>query len=186
MIMQVTIYGKNGDEYGEFPAPAPIRIGRIIDNIPSKAIPFKSDIDITRTLKEMQNKFGINAESILMLDDDEEFLTSSKFWIQKLGHYVETYSNAEQAFTQISTYPGRYNRLLIDQNMPGINGANFTQSIENISHDFKIYILTANVESVPSSFSQKYPVIKKPCDMIDIVGAASKKHISRNQTDDQN
>ncbi len=181
--MQVTIYGKNGESYGDYPAPAPIRIGRIIDNIPSKDIPFKSDIDITRTLQELKNKFGLNAESVLMLDDDEEFLKSSKFWIQKLGHYVETYANAEQAFTQISTYPTRYNRLLIDQNMPGINGANFTQSIESLSDNFKIYILTASVESVPSSFSQKYPVIKKPCNMINIVGAASKNHITRESGD---
>ncbi|MBT3236846.1 MAG: response regulator [Bdellovibrionales bacterium] len=180
--MLVTIYGKNGEKYGEFPAPAPIRIGRIIDNIPSKDIPFKSDIDISKTLEELKTKFQVNAESILMLDDDEEFLTSSKFWLQKLGHYVEAYSNADQAFMQISNYPNRYHRILIDQNMPGINGASFAQSIEALSHNFKIYILTANVESVPSSFTQKYPVVKKPCNMINIVGAASKNHISRERT----
>ena len=170
--------GKNDEKLGSFSYDKVLYIGTLIDEISDKIIPYKNEINIKKTLNHINKELNINAESILLVDDDEEFLAISKFYLKKLGHYVEAYNCSEKAYYALKNSPGRYSRVIVDQNMPSLNGDSFINLISEEASTLKVCILTASISSVPPKTSDKYPVIQKPCNMINIVGAASKDHIT--------
>ncbi len=181
--MDINVYDLEGKKIFVINQNNPVHIGSIIDEIPLKIVPFKDQIDIKKTINEINNLYKMKAESILMVDDDRDFLKISKHWLVKLGHYVETYDNADSAFSILSNNKLRFDRIIIDQKMPVVSGAHLIKSLEELELDIKIILLTAQIKDVPSDISSKYLVIQKPCNMVNIVGAASKYHITRGISD---
>ncbi|MBL6991313.1 MAG: response regulator [Bacteriovoracaceae bacterium] len=143
-----------------------IYIGKIIDDIPTKIVPFKESIDIKKTLLELKEKFFVNAESIILIDDDEDFLVVSKHYLVSLGHYVEAYNNVEVAYNVFNENPKRFHRIIIDHKMPGMDGSRFLELIGPKASGVKVCILSADINSVPHETSQRHLVIKKPCNIL--------------------
>ena len=179
-VMDINIYDYNGNILYNVSVEKPIFIGEIIKNIPLDEVPFLENIDILKTLGEINKNFNLKAESIMLIDDDDDFLKVTSHFLIKLGHYVETFNHADSAYSVLSKFKNdRYNRLIIDNKMPDVSGSHLVKSIYELKIDAKISILTANIEDVPHSISSKYMIIQKPCNMINIVGAASKQHITK-------
>jgi len=171
--MEIKIYGKLGAfNFVTVEAYPPILIGKIINELPSELVQYRVDIDIKKTLHFLKEDFDVHALSVMVVDDDFEFLQLAELELLNLGHYVETFDDAETAHTKFRQEPSKYDRIIIDQKMPGVSGHNFAKLVLDSNRDAKLCILTASVENVPNTFSAQYQIIKKPCKMINIVGSA--------------
>ncbi|HLE12874.1 MAG: hypothetical protein A2504_13410 [Bdellovibrionales bacterium RIFOXYD12_FULL_39_22] len=180
--MKINIYDYDGKRLAQIDGHAPIYITNAIESLPIEKIPFRENIDILRTLQELNEQQKMKAESIMMIDDDLEFLEISKHWIAKLGHYVETFTNAEAAFGRLRKFVNnRYDRIIVDNRMPDISGASLVKTILKLKVTAKIQILSANIAEVPRDISSKIMIIQKPCNMVNIVGAASKAHVTKGE-----
>ncbi len=181
--MKINIYDYEGKRLTQVESDFPVFITKIIESIPISRVPFRENIDVLKTLHELNVQCKMKAESIMLIDDDNDFLTVSKHWLNKLGHYVETFSSAESAFSTLNKFKNsRYDRLIVDNRMPDISGASLINSILKMGIIAKMHILTAKIADVPHDISSKIMIIQKPCNMVNIVGAASRAHVTKGES----
>lgn len=82
-----------------------------------------------------KDPFGQGAEreslQILLVDDDEEVLTTGCLMIEQLGHEVDTASNGAEALDEIKTNPGKFDLLITDNLMPRLTGIELIQELRD-------------------------------------------------------
>jgi len=78
---------------------------------------------------------------ILVVDDEFTSIAILKKVLEEAGHRVTTVSNGEKAIEQINEF--KYDILLTDFNMPGMNGIELTEKALQIEPDFIVILITA-------------------------------------------
>jgi DNA-binding NtrC family response regulator len=78
---------------------------------------------------------------ILVVDDEITSIAILKKVLEEAGHKVTTVSNGEKAIEQINEF--KYDILLTDFNMPGMNGIELTEKALQIEPDFIVILITA-------------------------------------------
>lgn len=78
---------------------------------------------------------------ILVVDDELTSIAILKKVLEEAGHRVTTVSNGEKAIEQINEF--KYDILLTDFNMPGMNGIELTEKALQIEPDFIVILITA-------------------------------------------
>ncbi|MBX9766804.1 MAG: sigma-54 dependent transcriptional regulator [Bdellovibrionales bacterium] len=91
--------------------------------------------------------------NILIADDDDENLSSTRNLLQRWGYDVDTVSTGEEAIDCVRGGSKQYAVALIDYQMPGKNGAETSEEIRSISNEIVILIYSAypTVDSLKSS-----------------------------------
>lgn len=91
-----------------------------------------------------------NSYTILIADDDEINRVILKYMLKGLGVDIVLVSDGEEAITYLKTYPDNKVMLLLDLNMPNMDG-NEVIAIINSDRSFhqrvKIIVITANLLS---------------------------------------
>lgn len=78
---------------------------------------------------------------ILLVDDNEEFLDSTRDVLEDEGYQVDTAVNGEQALGLAET--GSYDVVLMDIKMPGMNGVETFIKMKEKNPDIKVILFTA-------------------------------------------
>ena len=78
--------------------------------------------------------------NVLLVDDEEHFLDALSFRLEARGLKVNTAANGEEALEKIDRQ--KYDLVIIDMAMPGLNGIETMKRIKAIQSDAKIIILT--------------------------------------------
>jgi DNA-binding NtrC family response regulator len=78
---------------------------------------------------------------ILVVDDEITSIAILKRVLEDAGHLVTTVSSGEKAIEQINEF--KYDILLTDFNMPGMNGIELTEKALQIEPDFIVILITA-------------------------------------------
>lgn len=104
-----------------------------------------------------------NIESIIIVDDDPtsnyicKHLLSSEF--EKLQ--IKTFINPLDALNHIKfSNCKEENLILLDLNMPEMNGYQFLDQIETIGVDCPVVILTNSNNIIEREYSRKHPYVK--------------------------
>ncbi|MEA5445935.1 response regulator [Gammaproteobacteria bacterium AB-CW1] len=109
---------------------------------------------------------------IHIVDDDADVRASMSGLVSNLGWVVKTFSSA---FAFLRTEPHENTNLaclILDLEMPIMNGAELQATLKWQSVDFPTIVMTANPESVLSQRARAEgacAVLQKPCDMNKLV-----------------
>ncbi len=70
---------------------------------------------------------ALNAERILVLDDEPVVLSSTRRMLEKLGYQVDTYHDPAAALADFQARPATWQLVITDFAMPGMTGADFAR-----------------------------------------------------------
>ena len=91
--------------------------------------------------------------SILIADDDEENLSSTRSLLHRWGYDVDTVSNGQEALDCLRSSTKQYAVALLDFQMPGKNGAETATELRGFNSEITILIYSAypSVDSLKAS-----------------------------------
>lgn len=78
--------------------------------------------------------------TVLVADDEERIRNIVKYTLEEAGFEVELAEDSERAFRKLSL--NDFDMVVMDVNMPGINGIEGIRSMKIIKEDQKIVVLT--------------------------------------------
>ena len=81
---------------------------------------------------------------ILWIDDEIDFLKSHIIFLTDKGYEVDTSTNGNDALELIKKI--QYDIILLDENMPGINGIQTLKLIKKINPNLKVIMITKSEE----------------------------------------
>lgn len=81
---------------------------------------------------------------ILWIDDQIELLNSHIIFLSEKGYSIDTCTNGSDALEKI--IETRYEAILLDENMPGMNGIETLKQIKKINRNLKVIMITKSEE----------------------------------------
>jgi signal transduction histidine kinase/ActR/RegA family two-component response regulator len=89
---------------------------------------------------EMETPTG--TEHILVIDDEPALAKVEQRLLESLGYQVTSITSPFEALQLVSAQPRRYDLVLTDMSMPGMNGAELTQRLLRIRADMPVILCT--------------------------------------------
>ncbi len=83
------------------------------------------------------------AKKVLVVDDEKDFLFTMEYWLKSKGYEVKTATDGFKALEAIKTFSP--NIILLDINMPGMDGVETLKRIRDIDKDIPVIIITAYI-----------------------------------------
>jgi len=106
---------------------------------------------------------------VLVVDDDPAIRELLKNFLESVGHEVETAASGVEALERFVNT--RYNLLLLDLYMPGIDGLEVLRHVKSANPACEVVIITA-YGSLPTAVQAlnmgAYSYVNKPFDMIEL------------------
>ena len=111
-------------------------------------------------------------QSVLVVDDEENFLTLLKWYLSQRGYEVHAASSADEAFTFLQQHP--VDVALLDIRLGGRDGLSLLEQINEHSPGLKVIMMTAypTVSSIKQAFDRgaaRY--LTKPVDLQELSNA---------------
>ena len=89
---------------------------------------------------------------ILVVDDDEQSVTMTKFILTHAGYVVKVAANGYDALEQVKIY--KFDLVILDLNMPLINGFGFLERIRQIREGKEVSVLVLSVRDDQHSIAK--------------------------------
>jgi CheY-like chemotaxis protein len=83
---------------------------------------------------------------ILYLDDEEPLVFIVKRMLERLGHEVAGFTNAEAALAGFSAAPDSFQLVLSDMSMPGMSGLDFAASVLQLKPQALVVIVSGYMD----------------------------------------
>jgi len=115
-------------------------------------------------------------QTILLLDDEQNFTELLKIILTDSGYEVESYISAKSAYSQFKTNPEIYSLVIADIFMPDMNGIDFIKEIKKIRDDLPSILITGNDENLTEREKRQLnikQIIYKPIFKNDLLAAVS-------------
>lgn len=111
-------------------------------------------------------------QSVLVVDDEENFLTLLKWYLSQRGYEVHAASSADEAFAFLQQHP--VDVALLDIRLGGRDGLSLLEQINKHSPSLKVIMMTAypTVSSIKQAFDRgaaRY--LTKPVDLQELSNA---------------
>jgi PAS domain S-box-containing protein len=81
-------------------------------------------------------------ELILVVDDDQSILLSTRKILQALGYQVDTAGNGDEAMAIFAAHDGKFDLVIIDEEMPGLPGTELAAKLLALRPDLPIILCT--------------------------------------------
>ena len=88
-----------------------------------------------------------NTFSILLVDDEQDFLDPIAFWLESKGYLVKTAANGQEAIASVKN--NLPDLIFLDVNMPVMDGITALKSIRELNADVPVIMITGAPEKVP-------------------------------------
>lgn len=101
----------------------------------------------------------------LIVDDDETLRLTLRLALEMNGHNVEEAADGQEAIEKIEADPHRFDAVILDINMPRVNGLQALQTIREINPQIFCLILTAHSDvkdAVTAIKNGAYDYVEKP------------------------
>ena len=83
---------------------------------------------------------------ILYLDDEEPLVFIVKRMLERLGHQVAGFSNADAALAAFGAEPHTFHLVLTDMSMPGMSGLDFATAVFGLKPDARVVIASGYMD----------------------------------------
>lgn len=111
-------------------------------------------------------------QSVLVVDDEENFLTLLKWYLSQRGYEVHAASSADEAFAFLQQHP--VDVALLDIRLGGRDGMSLLEQITEHSPGLKVIMMTAypTVSSIKQAFDRgAMRYLTKPVDLQELADA---------------
>jgi DNA-binding NtrC family response regulator len=123
---------------------------------------------------------------IMVVDDEERFLVSTKKLLEKKGYTVETAAGGAEALDKLIMVQPHV--IILDVKMPGMDGIETLKEIKARFPLIEVIMLTGHgtVESAVTGLkSGAFDYLIKPIDLDDLLGKAEEAYLKRRQTEEK-
>ncbi|MCD4722108.1 MAG: response regulator [Desulfobacula sp.] len=103
---------------------------------------------ISKELTNNSKPIACGTERIMVVDDDESILLSTKELLKDYGYKVSTFSNGAHAFKEFENNPFQFDLIITDMTMPQMAGDELSKRILNIRDDLPIILCTGYSENI--------------------------------------
>ncbi len=124
----------------------------------------------------------MGAINLLLVDDEERFLHTTKTVLQKRGFRVFIASNGDEAIETAARHP--IDVAIVDLKMPGMNGEQTLAELKREHKWLEVIILTGHgsMDSAVECTKQgAYFYLQKPCDLEKLLSVLTKAYAKRIQ-----
>jgi CheY-like chemotaxis protein len=83
---------------------------------------------------------------ILYLDDEEPLVFIMKRMLERLGHQVAGFTNAEAALAEFGAAPASFHLVLSDMSMPGMSGIDFATAVLKLRPETLVVIASGYMD----------------------------------------
>jgi DNA-binding response OmpR family regulator len=98
---------------------------------------------------------------ILLVDDEPNIILVMKLVLEENGFKVDSFTDASEALENFRT--GRYDLVIVDVKMPGMNGFSLYTKIKKLDDKVRICFLTAADKVYYENLKKHYSSIKENC-----------------------
>ena len=112
----------------------------------------------------------MNETTVLLVDDEEEFVSALGDRLEARGLKVDTAEDGEIALTKAQER--RFDAILLDMSMPGMNGIETLQGLLGINPDLQVILLTGQAtlgQAVDAMKLGALDFLEKPADIETLV-----------------
>ncbi|THB73042.1 MAG: response regulator [Desulfobacteraceae bacterium] len=105
------------------------------------------------------------SETIMIVDDEEALLDSTKNYLEDFGYQVHTYTNGQTALDAFKLTPKNFDLVITDMTMPEMTGDHLAASLLGIRPDLPVFLCTGYSERVTPDKARKMGIreyIQKP------------------------
>jgi CheY-like chemotaxis protein len=106
-----------------------------------------------RALDEVPVPAMRGRERILLVDDETDLAKAGGKMLERLGYEVVVRSNGREALDLFRTGPDRFDLVITDQAMPGMNGMELARELTGIRADLPIILCTGFGHAPNGAFS---------------------------------
>ncbi len=107
----------------------------------------KVDTDVLTEAKRLEPIRGRN-ERVLLVDDDEFVLNSTRIMLQRLGYRVTAFVNSREALKRFAEKHSEFDLVMTDQTMPFITGENLGKEMMRIRPDIPVILCTGYTDLI--------------------------------------
>ncbi|MBU0549275.1 MAG: response regulator [Candidatus Omnitrophica bacterium] len=86
---------------------------------------------------------SLTAKKVMVIDDEKDFLFTMEYWLKSKGYQVESANDGFKAIELVKSF--KPDIILLDINMPGIDGVETLKRIRLINKDVPVIIITAYI-----------------------------------------
>ncbi|MFO7884709.1 MAG: PAS domain S-box protein [Desulfobacteraceae bacterium] len=108
---------------------------------------------------------GRGSENIIIVDDEESVLLSTKELLEDYGYKIKAFSNGVDAFNFIKKEPYHFDLLITDMTMPHMSGDELAEKSLDIRKDLKIILCTGYSENMSEARAREIGIrqfLQKP------------------------
>ena len=87
-------------------------------------------------------------ETILLVDDNEDVAIIAKLQLQRFGYTIVTNFSGAEALETFKSDPDKFDLVISDIGMPGMNGYNVMTEIRKIRKDIPVVLCSGSDESM--------------------------------------
>lgn len=123
---------------------------------------------------------------LMLVDDEERFLSTTKKLLEKRGYDVITSSSGSEALEKLHSHTVHV--VILDVKMPGMDGMETLKEIKRLHPLTEVIMLTghATVESaVDGMKTGAIDYLMKPCDIEELIERASQAFDKRTQVEER-
>jgi CheY-like chemotaxis protein len=110
-------------------------------------------------------------EQILVVDDEIAILSMVQQRLRKMGYRVITRADSLDALETFRREPNKYNLILTDHTMPGLQGAELAEKLGEIRPDVPVILMTGlnqPPDFAASRYATRRTVIQKPINFVEL------------------
>jgi CheY-like chemotaxis protein len=152
MTKQFTLFNKSGQLIysKEYFYNEKVLFSTFLKEFLSEGLRLK-DIDLNNSIESINHDNHLHIKKILYVEDDTILSSVIKKFGEKAGHYIDCVGSAEDALVLIQKYPNLFDIVLLDKNLPGIDGDEFGKKLKEYNHEVKIFLVTGDTSSLPEN-----------------------------------
>ena len=123
--------------------------------------------------KELSNSSGSDSRSVLLVDDDMDNREALSDLLVQHGYQVWEAGNGRQALQLLKKQAYHAQHILLDLDMPIMNGGEFIGELSRQPHPLKpkIIVITGQIPGVIAGVSA---VLRKPIDFVELIALMQK------------
>jgi len=100
------------------------------------------------------------SEKIMLVDDEESILISTRDILEDYGYHVSVFSNGMDALSEYKQNPEKYDLIITDMTMPHMTGVELVQHIFKLTPEQPVFLCTGHSELINKMKAKQMGILR--------------------------